>query len=50
MPSTSDFDNNNNYFMKALNDYTQIVFLNGYIIGFVTGSALTFIIMSKKLK
>jgi hypothetical protein len=51
MPPTSNLDNDN--FIKSINNYTNIVFFNGYISGFIsgfiTGSALTFIIMTKKL-
>jgi hypothetical protein len=51
MPPTSNLDNHN--FIKSINNYTNIVFFNGYISGFIsgfiTGSALTFIIMTKKL-
>jgi len=54
MPPTSNLDNDN--FIKSINNYTNIVFFNGYISGFIsgfiTGSALTltFIIMTKKIE
>jgi hypothetical protein len=48
MPPTSNLDTDN--FIKNFNNYTNIVYFNGYVIGFITGSALTFIIMTKKLK
>ena len=51
MPPTSNLENDN--FINTFNNYTNIVFFNGYISGYITGlitgSALTFIIMTKKL-
>jgi hypothetical protein len=48
MPPTSNLDSDN--YIKSFNNYTNIVFFNGYITGFITGSTLTFLIMTKKLK
>jgi hypothetical protein len=43
MPPTNNLqdDNYNSTFTNIFNDYSSIVFNNGFILGFVTGSVLT---------
>ena len=53
LPSTNfSIDNDyNSAFTKAFNDYSRIIFYNGFICGFVTGSLITsyIFILNKKL-
>jgi len=40
----NDNDNYNLAFMNAFNEYSKIVYTNGFILGFITGSTITSIL------